>query len=230
MGFNPPFAKSCRVARSHPGLAVRLAVRHGYLFGVVVEVAAAVRPPDVVHDEDGQQPTRPPRARCEHLQLVVDGVPVVVAVYEGDVHGAEGGEHVVTRVAMEDVAPGELAFMVRRVELGHRVDHVQLGVGSEPLEHEHRGLSARCPDLDDATRADGVENGCDGDFPEGEHPCPLFLVFLAVRWEETVPVAATRRARRGRGEEQRARARPRRPTRREVRSDAGVRRPKPSDR
>ena len=56
-------------------------------------------------------------------------------------------------VAVEDVAPGELLLVLGRVELRHRVDDVQLGVGPEPLEHQRRRLTAERADLDDAARA-----------------------------------------------------------------------------
>ena len=59
--------------------------------------------------------------------------------------------------------------MLARVEVGDRVDDVELGVGTEVVEHLDRGLAAQRADLDDPTRADGVQNRGDGDIPQWEH-------------------------------------------------------------
>ena len=71
---------------------------------------------------------------------------------------------------MEDVAAGELLLVLGGVELRHRVDDVQLGVGAEPLEHEAGRLAAQRADLDDPLDPGGLEHRCDGEIPERKHP------------------------------------------------------------
>ena len=148
----------------------------GDALGHVVEIAATVRPQHVVHDDDRERRTRVAGALGEHLQLVVDGEPVVVAVDERDVDGRKLRQHVVADVAVEDVAAGELLLVLGRVELRDRVDHVQLGVGSEPFQHERRGLAAQRADLDDPPRSRRLQYRPDNALPERIHrlgPRPL---------------------------------------------------------
>ena len=123
-----------------PALRVRLAELLRDPLGRVVEVAPAVRPADVVQDQD-RAAARPAaaRRRASILQLVVDRVPVVVAVDRARrPSAARCGQHVVADVAVEDVAARERALVLGGIELGHRVDDVQLGLGPEALEHQHR--------------------------------------------------------------------------------------------
>jgi hypothetical protein len=93
----------------------------------------------------------------------------VIAVDERDVDRGERRQHVVADVAVEDVAARELLLVLGRIELGHRVDHVQLGVGPEPFEHQRSGLAAQCPDLDDAARAGRLQDRPDHPIPERIH-------------------------------------------------------------
>ena len=67
--------------------------------------------------------------------------------------GSEGGQDVEAERLVEVVAAGERPLVLGRVEVGHRVDDVQLGLGAEVVEHPHRGLAPQGADLDDALRA-----------------------------------------------------------------------------
>ena len=58
--------------------------------------------------------------------------------------------------------------MLGGVELGHRVDDVQLGVGAEPLEHQRGVLAPERADLDDAPGAGRLEDRRDGESPRTE--------------------------------------------------------------
>ena len=122
----------------------------------VVEVAPPVGPADVVHDQERHRGARLARGLAEHAQLVVDGEPVVVAVDQRDVDRRQLRQHVVADVAMEDVATGEALGVLGRVEHRHRVDHVQLGVGAERVEHPDGRLAPQRADLDHA-----LGPGCD---------------------------------------------------------------------
>ena len=90
VGFRPPPGSNRFLSGRMPRLRVRLAELLGDALRRVVQVAPAVRPTHVVHDEDRERRARIPGGRGEHLELVVDRVPVVVAVDERDVHGAGG--------------------------------------------------------------------------------------------------------------------------------------------
>ena len=59
--------------------------------------------------------------------------------------------------------------MLRRVEGGLGVDDVQLGIGTEVIEHPNRGFAPQSADLDDTAGLRGVEHWCDGDIPQREH-------------------------------------------------------------
>ncbi len=115
------------------------------LIGLVVQVAAAVRPSDVVHDQDRKDRAGRSGDLGEHLELVVDRVPVVVAVDQRDVHRRQLGQHTQAQVAVEEEAPGELLLGLGSVEGRRWIDGVELGVGSEEVEREGRGLAARVP-------------------------------------------------------------------------------------
>ena len=114
------------IARRQPLARIRLAELLGDAVRRVVEVAAAVGPADVVEDEDRHWRAGLAGGGREHLELVVDRVPVVVAVDQRRVHRRQLREHVVGDVAVEVVAAGEAALVVGGVELRHRVDHVDL--------------------------------------------------------------------------------------------------------
>ena len=110
-----------------------------------------------------------PRALRQQPQLVVDRVPVVIAVDQGGVDRAERGEHVEAEPLVEPVAPGKAALVVRRVEGRVRVDDIQRGVGAEVCQHPFGGLTAQRTDLDHASGTCRVEHWCDGDVPQREH-------------------------------------------------------------
>ena len=71
------------------------------------------------------------RGRLEHLQFVVDRVPVVITVDEGEVDGREIRKHREAEVAMEHVPTRKSALVFERVELGHGIDDVHFGLGAE---------------------------------------------------------------------------------------------------
>ena len=153
-----------------PRCRVRLAELLGDALGRVVEVAPAVRPADVVHDQHRQRRARAagaPRASIRSSWYTVYQLwsPSTSATSIG----GSVGEDVVAEVAVEDVPTGELPLVLGRVELGHRVDHVQLGVRPEPVEHQHRRLAAQRADLDDASDACRFEHWGDRDLPERKH-------------------------------------------------------------
>ncbi len=70
---------------------------------------------------------------------------------------------------VEDVPTGEGLLVLGRVELGHRVDHVELHLSAQPLEHAHRGVAPQRPDLDHAPGVHGLDERSDDVVPEGEH-------------------------------------------------------------
>ena len=128
-----------------------------------------------MHDQHRERRARTPCAVAEHAELVVHRVPVVIAVDERDVDRRQRRQHVVADVAVEDVPAGELLLVLGGVELGHGVDHVQLGVGPEPLEHQRGGLTAQGADLDDAARASRLQDRPDHAIPERIHTTGLAL-------------------------------------------------------
>ena len=136
-----------------------------------------------MHHEHGQRHARLLRRGAQHLQLVVDGVPVVVAVDERRVDGREGGQHVVADVPVEDVSAGELLLVLGWVELGRGVDDMQLRVRSEMVEHERSRLAAQRADLDDPRRSDGVEDRGDDNVPERKHDVLRALPLRAGRYQ-----------------------------------------------
>jgi hypothetical protein len=137
---------------------------------LVVEVTPAVGPQHVVQDHHGAGPSGRPRHLAEHPELVVHGEPVVVAIDQGGVHRRERRQHVVADVVVEDVAATEAGLVLGRVEGGHRIDHVQLGVRAEVIEHELGVLAPQGTDLHDPPGPCRVEDRRDHGLPEGEHP------------------------------------------------------------
>ena len=158
-----------RLVHLHAPLGVLLPELLGDPLRCVVQVPPTVRPAHVVHDQQRQWRAGIPSRRREHLQLVVDRVPVVVTVDERRIHGGEVRQHVVADVAVERVPAGEPLLVFGGIECGRRIDDVQLRVGAEAIEHEHRRLAAERADLDDTLGADGVEGRSDDDLPEGVH-------------------------------------------------------------
>ena len=59
--------------------------------------------------------------------------------------------------------------MLVGIELGHRVDHVELGIRAELIEQELGLLAPERPDLDQPTRLGGAQYRSDGLFPERKH-------------------------------------------------------------
>ena len=116
LGVHPSAAQQLGAAALHALLLVRLAELGRDLRGLVVEVATPVGPADVVQDEQRQRLTRRPGGLAQHAELVVDGVPVVVAVDEGDVECAAPIEHVQAQVPVEHVPTAEPALVLVGVE------------------------------------------------------------------------------------------------------------------
>ena len=169
-GVEPTPAHQARVAGPHALVSPRLAMLGGHVVGVVVEVAPAVGPAHVVQHQH--------RERCpvlvghlpEQAQLVDHRVPVVVAVDEGGVHGGQPAEHVEAQGPVEHVLLAEAGPVLVGVELGHRVDHVQLGPRAEPVEDQLRLLAAECADLHEALDPRGLQDRRHHLLPEREHP------------------------------------------------------------
>ncbi len=113
-GVEPAALEQLLAARAHALLRVRLAELLGDLLGRVVEVAPAVGPQHVVHDQDRQRSAGAPSAVGEQPELVVHGVPVVVAVDERRVHRRERREDVEAQRLVEEVPPGERPARARR--------------------------------------------------------------------------------------------------------------------
>ena len=153
-----------------PGLAVLLRD----VFGLVVQVTATVGPAHVVQDQHGKGGTGRAAHVAKELELVVDGVPVVVAVDERRVHRWQVAEHVQTQIPVKDVTALETALVLARVEGGNGVDHVELDAGSEAIEHQLGVLASQRSDLDDALHISRLEEGRHHEFPERKHarsPC-----------------------------------------------------------
>ena len=74
---------------THAPLVVRLAKLCRDAVGRVVQIAPAVGPANVVHDEDRKWLARLSCGAAQHLQLVIDGVPVVIAVDQGHIRGRQ---------------------------------------------------------------------------------------------------------------------------------------------
>ena len=121
--------------------------------------------------EDHQRHGFPGRSRDvgELPQLVVDRVPVVVAVDDRCVHRRQARQHVEAQGAVEYVTLRPLSLVHGRVELRRRVDHVQFHVVVEIPEHQIGVLATERADLDDTFCSDAAEHGENGNFPEGEH-------------------------------------------------------------
>ena len=76
----------------------------------------------------------------------------MIAVDQREVERRCIGQHVEAQVAVEHVAARKPLFVLGGIELGKRVDDVQLGLGAECVEREDRGLAPQGADLDDAPR------------------------------------------------------------------------------
>ncbi len=182
LGIEPALRKQFGVPGGQTPACVRLAELLWDSLRRVVEVAAPVGPADVVHEQQRQRRIGLARRLGQHLQLVIDGVPVVVAVDEGRVHRRQAREHVVAQRAVEVVAAAELALLLARVEHRQGIDHVQLRLGPEVIEQHRGGLSPKRPDLDDPSRAGGPQNRSDGNFVESserhglDDPTPASIV------------------------------------------------------
>ena len=93
----------------------------------------------------------------------------MVAVDEGDVHRREVAEHVDAEGAVEHVPAREALLVLGGVEVGERVDDVELGLGAEAVEHQLGVLAAEGTDLDDAPGAGRLDDRGDDVVPEREH-------------------------------------------------------------
>ena len=83
--------------------------------------------------------------------------------------GGSVAEHVQAEVPVEHVLAAEALLVLVRIEVRDRVDHVQLDVGPEAIEHQLRVLAPQRADLDDAPGAGRLEDGCDRNLPERKH-------------------------------------------------------------
>jgi hypothetical protein len=164
-----PSGREAAVARAHAELGVGLAVLLGDVGRVVVEVPAAIGPADVVQHHQRHRRAGCARHLGEEPELVADRVPVVVAVDEGHVHRRQVTEDVEAQGLVEDVLPREPALVLRGIEARHRVDDVQLDVGTQLAEHQLGVLAAEGPDLDHPARAHGAHERGDDVVPEREH-------------------------------------------------------------
>ncbi len=167
--FMPPGVEQPLLVRRHAPLVVGLAELLGDGVRPVVEVATAIGPQHVVQDHHRQRRPGVAGHLREGPELVVDGVPVVVPVDQRGVHRGQGGQHVQAEIAVEDVAAPEAALVLGRIEIGSRVDDVQLGTRPQPVEHLHRVLAPQRADLDHPAAFAGIEHWRDGQLPERKH-------------------------------------------------------------
>ena len=115
--FRPPPFTSVGFAHHHPAPAGGLAVLLRDRVGEVVHVAVRVREVDVVHEGQREGLAVLGRDARDRLQLVVDRVPVVVAVDQHGVGAADLGQHLEAESAVEHEALAELALQSFEVEV-----------------------------------------------------------------------------------------------------------------
>ena len=168
-GVEPAAIEELLAAGAHALASERLAVLLGDLARRVVQVTSAVGPQHVVQHEHWERCAVAVGAVREQLELVVDGVPVVVTVDERGVHRWKRGEHIEAERLVEVVAAGKLALVLARIEVGHGIDDVELGVRPEVLDHLDGGLASQRADLHDLSGLGGTEHPCDGNVPQREH-------------------------------------------------------------
>ena len=126
VGFMPALPTRASTG-PHPRRAVGLAELLRDPLRGVVEVPPPVGPADVVEDQHGSGARRPARRLGQEAQLVVDRVPVVVAVDEDDVGRRQAGQHVEARAEVE-VVPTWNAARARPGRTAGGVDDVQLAL------------------------------------------------------------------------------------------------------
>src|SRR5258708_4673524 len=85
MSVETAFGEESGLAACNPASGARLSVRLRNVIDRVVTVASPVRPTHVVKDEDRPGRVGLVRLLLEELELVVNGVPVVIAVDEGEI-------------------------------------------------------------------------------------------------------------------------------------------------
>jgi hypothetical protein len=120
-------------------------------------------------DQQRQRDALGPSCVAERLKLVVHGVPVVVTVDERDIERAHAAEDVQADVTVKDVSPPEAAGVFLGIELREWVDDVQLGIGTERVEHEGRRLAAQRADFHDAPGFRRLDQRSDDRLPEWKH-------------------------------------------------------------
>ena len=151
-----------------PPLRPWLAVPLGDLLGGVVEVAAAVGPTDVVKEADRQR-----RAASRAVAAsILSSLKTVYQLWSPSISAASTGGNsgsTLWLIAVEVVAAWEPPLVLGRIELRHRVDHVDLGLRPEQVEQLHRRLAPEGADLDHPLGAGGAEDGRDDLVPERIH-------------------------------------------------------------
>ena len=103
-------------AADHALLRVWMPKFRGNGFRLVVQVAAAIGPIDIVKEDESSRPHQ--SAFSNEMQLVKDGIPVVIAIDQDAVESrcrADGlaGRKRVKAVALDDLDPGIAAYFRR---------------------------------------------------------------------------------------------------------------------
>ena len=139
---------------------VWLPVGLGNRGGVVVGVAASVRPAGLVHQDDGRIAPVLERATLERAQLVEDRVPVVVSVDQGQIDVRDLLEHVEAPRAVEAQVLAVLGEKPVDAQSRVGVDGVQQRpVVLCPGEQGDRDGADVGSDLDDHPRGERIEQG-----------------------------------------------------------------------
>ena len=112
------------------------------------------------------------------LELVVDGVPVVVAVDEGGVHRVQRLDDVEAEVPVEDVLTVEAALVLGRDRTGAPGRSRAVRPRGRAASASLGRLARQRADLGDLGRAGGLEHRRDRYLPEWKHRTPS-VVWLA---------------------------------------------------
>jgi hypothetical protein len=151
---------------------VLLAVLRGDGLGVVVHVASAVGPVDVVEESEGIGSILLIGDPGDRVELAVDRVPVVIAVDHDEVRVADLRQGIETQCAVEDEPVAVVRLELVKVErrLRRRIDPVHDAVvRSGPLEHLRRGPSEGDANLDENARHQSDQQRSHDGFPVAPH-------------------------------------------------------------
>ena len=157
----------------HPLLQERLPKFRGDCGGVVVEIPATVRPTDVVQEDEGKGVPVLPRGSGDELQLVGDGVPVVVAIDEDRVRGADLRQGVEAALLVKVESGRESPLPRGKIELWMRIDRMKRPVVAIAIGEQVLGIATELrADLDD--HAGLMQRQCrfDDCLPEPVHRGP----------------------------------------------------------